>query len=88
MNWIYIIIAVSLALLFFTGSGESLAQGSGTSKEVPYTDFKAYIDKGYAQNVVINKTDNTLRMYVKPKFSRNVFNYSAQQKGNKPYLTV
>ena len=88
MNWIYIIIAVSLALLFFTGSGESLAQGSGTSKEVPYTDFKAYIDKGYAQNVVINKTDNTLRMYVKPKFIRNVFKQSAKQTGNKPYLTV
>lgn len=88
MNWIYIIIAVSLALLFFTGGGESLAQGSGTSKEVPYTDFKAYIDKGYAQNVVINKTDNTLRMYVKPKFIRNVFKQSAKQTGNKPYLTV
>lgn len=88
MNWIYIIIAVSLALLFFTGGGESLAQGSGTSKEVPYTDFKTYIEKGYAQNVVINKTDNTLRMYVKPKFIRNVFKQTAKQTGNNPYLTV
>lgn len=88
MNWIYIIIAVSLALLFFTGGGESLAQGAGTSKEVPYTDFKTYIAKGYAQNVVINKTNNTLRMYVKPKFIRNVFKQSAKQTGSNPYLTV
>ncbi|MGI6242121.1 MAG: ATP-dependent zinc metalloprotease FtsH [Prevotella sp.] len=88
MNWIYIIIAVSLALLFFTGGGESLAQGSGTSKEASYTDFKTYVNKGYAKNVVVNKTNNTLRMYVKPKFIRTVFKQTAKQTGNNPYLAV
>ncbi|MBM6991980.1 MAG: ATP-dependent zinc metalloprotease FtsH [Prevotella sp.] len=88
MNWIYIIIAVSLAIMFFTGGGDSLAKGAGASKETTYTEFKSYVEKGYAQSVVVNKTDNTLKMYVKPKFIRNVFNMSAQQVGNNPYVTV
>lgn len=88
MNWIYAIIAVSLAILFFTGGGESLAKGSGVSKEVQYTEFKTHVEKGYAQNVVINITDHTLRMYVKPKFIRNVFKQSAKQTGKNPYLSV
>src|SRR3712207_4165462 len=88
MNWIYIIIAISLAVLFFTGGGESLAQGSGSSKEARYTEFKAYVEKGYADNVVVNKADNTLRMYVKPKHIRTIFNKTAQQVGTSPYLEV
>lgn len=88
MNWIYIVIAVALAILFFTGGGESLAKGSGTSREAQYTEFKSYVEKGYASNVVVNKTGNTLRMYVKPKYVRNVFQMSAKQTGKDPYLTV
>jgi cell division protease FtsH len=88
MNWIYIIIAVALAIMFFTDSGRSLAKGSGASREATYTEFKKYVEQGYAQNVVVNKTDNTLKMYVKPKFVRNVFNMTAKQTGTNPYLTV
>ena len=88
MNWIYIIIAIALAALLFTGGGESLAKGSGASREAQYTDFKQYVEKGYAQRVVVNKTDNTLRMYVKPKYIRNVFHMSAQQVGSNPYVSV
>jgi cell division protease FtsH len=88
MNWIYIIIAASLAILFFTGTGESLAKGSGASKESTYTDFKSYVEKGYAQRIVINNNEKTLRMYVKPKYIRNVFNLSAKEVGSSPYITV
>jgi ATP-dependent metalloprotease FtsH len=88
MNWIYIIIAASLAILFFTGTGESLAKGSGASKESTYTDFKTYVEKGYAQRIVINNNEKTLRMYVKPKYIRNVFNMSAKEVGSSPYITV
>ncbi len=88
MNWIYIIIAASLAILFFTGTGESLAKGSGASKESTYTDFKSYVEKGYAQRIIINNNEKTLRMYVKPKYIRNVFNLSAKEVGSSPYITV
>ena len=46
------------------------------------------MNKGYAERVVVNKSENTLRMYVKPKFIRNVFNLPAQQVGKNPYVTV
>ncbi|MDD2601396.1 MAG: ATP-dependent zinc metalloprotease FtsH [Prevotella sp.] len=88
MNWIYVIIAISLALIFITGGGNSLARGAGANQEATYTEFKQYVEKGYAQRIVINETDNSLRMYVKPKFIRTVFNMTAKQVGSNPYVSV
>ncbi|MBB1539190.1 MAG: ATP-dependent metallopeptidase FtsH/Yme1/Tma family protein, partial [Prevotella sp.] len=88
MNWLYIIVAVVLAILLFSGGGESIARGAGASQDANYSDFKTYVNKGYAERVVVNKSENTLRMYVKPKFIRNVFNLPAQQVGKNPYVTV
>ena len=88
MNWLYIIVAVVLAILLFSGGGDSIARSAGGSQEANYSDFKAYVNKGYAQRVVVNKSENTLRMYLKPKFIRNIFNMTAQQVGSNPYLTV
>ncbi len=88
MNWIYIIIALALAFLFFTGGGDTLAKSAGASKEVSYTDFRTYVAKGYADHVVINKEDNTLKMFVKAKYIRNIFQMPAQQVGSNPYLKV
>ena len=88
MNWLYIIVAVVLAILLFSGGGDSIARSAGGSQEANYSDFKTYVNKGYAQRVVVNKSENTLRMYVKPKFIRNIFNMTAQQVGSNPYLTV
>lgn len=72
MNWIYIIVLIGLAVLFFTGGGDSLAKAAGTSKDAKYSDFKTYVEKGYAQRIVVNKNDNTLKMYVKPKYIQDV----------------
>ena len=88
MNWLYIIVAVVLAILLFSGGGESIARSAGASQDANYSDFKTYVNKGYAERVVVNKSENTLRMYVKPKFIRNVFNLPAQQVGKNPYVTV
>lgn len=88
MNWIYIIVGVVLAILLFSGGGESLARGSGVSQNATYTQFKAYVEKGYAQNVVVNTTEKTLRMYVKPAHIRDVFHQDAKQVGTNPYVTA
>ena len=87
MNWLYIIVAVVLAIMLFSGGGGSIVKGS-SSQEANYSDFKAYVDKGYAQRVVINKSDNTLKMFVKPQHIRTVFNMTAQQVGPNPYVSV
>ncbi len=87
MNWLYIIVAVVLAIMLFSGGGGSIIKGS-SSQEVSYSDFKTYVEKGFAQRVVINKSDNTLKMFVKPQYIRTVFNMSAQQVGTSPWVSV
>lgn len=59
MNWLYITVAIVLAILLFSGGGNSIAKGTGATQEASYSDFKGYVDKGYARRVVINKTENT-----------------------------
>lgn len=86
MNWIYITILVILGILFFTDGGSSITKGY--SKEVSYYDFKAYVDKGYAQRIVINKSDSKLNMYVDAAHVRDVFHQSKEQLGNAPYVSV
>lgn len=85
MNWIYVIIIVTLAILFFTGGGSSTG---GASRDDSYANFKFYVSHGYAEKVVANKDENSLKMYVKPEHIRDVFHESAKQVGNEPYLSV
>ena len=88
MNWLYGLIIVTLAILFFTGGGNALLSGSGSATNARYSDFQAYVNRGWAKSIVINKDDNTLKMYVKEQNVRNVFRKSAQQVGPNPYVTV
>ena len=88
MNWIYTIIIILLAMLFFSDGGSAFMGGPTAAQEATYTKFKLYVYKGYAQNVVVNKDKGTLRMYVKPQYIRDVFGKSAQQVGQKPFVSV
>ncbi|MBQ7471894.1 MAG: ATP-dependent zinc metalloprotease FtsH [Prevotella sp.] len=90
MGWIYLLIILSLGILFFTGGGDSLAAGAGAGakKEATYTKFKYYVEKDYAKKVVVNKSEGTLRMYVRPEHIRDVFNMTAEQTGKDPYVIV
>lgn len=88
MNWLYIIVAIVLAIMLFSGGGNSIVKGTGASQDVSYSDFKSYVEKGYAQRIVINKTENTLQMFVKPKYIRTVFHMDAQQVGTSPSVNV
>ena len=90
MNWIYLLVIVTLGILFFTGGGNSIAEGAGagTKKEATYTKFKYYVEKNYAKKVVVNKSDGVLRMYVRPEHIRDIFNQSAQQTGKDPYVRL
>ena len=88
MNWLYGLIIVTLAILFFTGGGNALLRGSGSATNARYSDFQAYVNRGWAKSIVINKDDNTLKMYVKEQNVRDVFRKSAQQVGPNPYVTV
>ena len=84
MNWIYGIVILSLIVLYFT-QGQTK---SSINTQVSYSDFKVMVDKGYAKEIVVNKYQNTLEMYVKPEHIRDVFHQGVQQTGTNPSVTV
>lgn len=85
MNWLYTIIIVVLAYLFFAGDG---AVGKQSIVESTYSDFKQFVSHGYASKVVVNRKESTLKMFVKAEHVRQVFHTSAKQVGPNPYVTV
>ena len=89
MNWIYLIAIAVLAFFFyFSGESNGIQQSRSSQKEASYDEFKARVDSGYAQKVVVNKDLKTLKMYVKPEYIREIFNRSASEVGSEPYLSV
>ena len=46
LTWLYVLILLVFAYLWFTGD-----EGSAT-KEVSYTEFKEMVDKGYADKII------------------------------------
>ncbi len=86
-SWIYLLVIIVLAILFFTNSGDKLSSSSSEDKTT-YTQFKEYVAKGYASNVVVNKNTSTLKMYVNSKNIRDVFQKAASEVGEDPYVTV
>lgn len=87
MNWIYALVAIILGILILTNGG-NLLSAPNTSKKADYTVFQQYVAKGYADKVVINKDKSTLKMFVKPKYIREIFKATAKQTGTSPYLEV
>ena len=92
MNWIYISIIVALGVLFFTGYGDGSSSTGGAkggiAKADNYYNFKDWVSKGAANEVIVNSSEKTLRMYVKPEFIQNVFKADIKQTGPNPYIEV
>ena len=84
MNWIYGIVILSLVVLYFTQGQEK----SSISTQVSYSDFKVMVAKGYAKEIVVNKHQNILEMYVKPEHIRDVFHQGVEQTGKNPAVSV
>ena len=84
MNWIYGMVIIALLLLWFAGGG----QKASVQTETSYSQFKLMVMKGYASKIVVNKEQNTLRMYVKPEHIRDVFGKGVQQTGTEPSVSV
>ena len=81
LSWLYVIIAMSFAILYFSN------QKGGIDKQITYTEFKDMINKGYA-NKIIAYDDNTVEMYIKPEFVKDVFKNDYKKVGRNPALNV
>ena len=87
MNWVYILIFVVLAVIFFSDTDSTISQSSA-SHRASYSNFKVYVNKGYASKVVVNKTEGKLKMYVYSQYIRDVFHQSKKDAGDDPYVEV
>jgi len=83
LTWIYVVIAIALGYLFFAGGDEG---GGGSSKNVTYTVFKQYVEQGYANKIIANKDEGTVKMFVKPEHIRDVFKAGVEQTGKQPFV--
>ena len=85
MSWIYMLVLFGLMAMYFFG-GDTV--GGSASKKVSYDEFKTYVNKGYASKIVINKDESTLKMYVNPQNTRDVFRQGVKNVGNNAYITT
>ena len=86
MNWIYIVAIATLIAIYFS-NGDGSIQSMPTA-ETSYTDFQGYMDRGFASRLVVDKSQGTVKMYVKPEYIRDVFKKGADQVGNDPYVSI
>ena len=87
MNWIYILAISALLIFYFTDGGNGI-QKMSQQMETSYTEFKVFVDSGYASRIVVNKAQGVLKMYVKPEHVRDVFHQGTEHTGKDPFLLV
>ena len=89
MNWVYLIVIATLAFFYLTnGSSEIQKQKEASTGQASYSEFKNFVNNGYAERIVANKSTETLKMYVKPDSIQAVFHKTTAQTGTEPYLAV
>ena len=82
LSWLYMFIAMTIAYLYFTSDGSS-----GIDKQLSYTEFKTMVNKGYASKIIAYN-DNTVDMYIKPEFIKEVFKDDYKKVGRSPSMHV
>lgn len=74
LNWTYMIAILLLAYLFYTNNN-----GNGSyQKNVSYTEFQEYVHKGWARNIVVNKGDGNVRMYIQKPYVGEIYGKAAE----------
>ncbi|MBP5381595.1 MAG: ATP-dependent zinc metalloprotease FtsH [Bacteroidaceae bacterium] len=87
LSWFYLIVAIVLGYLFLTS--DDTLRGGAMSKNATYSQFREYVEQGYASRIIVNKDDGQLYMYVKPEHIRDIFKTASNNKsGNDPYVIV
>ena len=81
LNWFYALILVILGILYITN------QDGGIKKEINYTEFRTYVEKGYV-NKIVAYNDNSLDVYIKPEFAPEVLKTDATNIGRSPMVTT
>ena len=81
LNWFYLLILLMIGGLWFTN-----LNGSG-SKEIPYNEFKSYVNQGYIDRI-IGYDDNTVEAYIKAQHVKDVFGNDSSRVGRNPMIAT
>lgn len=81
LNWLYAFIIAILGVLILTN------QDDGMQKNITYTEFQNYVDKGYVKKINAY-SDNSLEVFIKPEFAPEVFKTNVKQIGRNPKVTT
>ena len=71
IKWVYAAIAVVLFSMY-------LMSPKTANKEVPYSKFKTYVEKGYVEKLVVIANKDVVQAYIKPEATVQVFGTSQQ----------
>ena len=82
LSWLYMFIAMTIAYLYFTSD-----DNAGVNKQLTYTEFKNMVNKGYASKIIAYN-DNTVDMFVKPEYVKEVFKDDYKKVGRSPSMHV
>ena len=82
LSWLYMFIAITIAYLYFTSE-----DNTGIDRQLTYTEFKEMVNKGYA-NKIIAYNDNTVDMFIKPEYVKEVFKDDYKKVGRNPSMHV
>ena len=75
-------IAMTIAYLYFTSD-----DNGGVNRELTYTEFKDMVTKGYASKIIAYN-DNTVDMFIKPEYIKDVFKDNYKKVGRSPSVHV
>lgn len=85
LTWVYFIIIIGLGIMLYRGN---TGNAGGIDKEVDYTTFRSYVKQGVAKEVVVNKTDGSARMVVRPEKIREIYKQGVDQTGSAPTVSA
>ena len=77
LNWLYIFLILGIIYVYLFHNDTSV------EKRIDYSTFKEYVEKGYASDIVIEKNDYSLKMFINREYDRKVFgngNKSSQKR--------
>ena len=83
LTWIYVLVGLTLIYLLLMSDNRT-----GVSKTTNFTNFQIYVSKGYAERIVVNKTDGQAVMEVKPEYVKKIFAQQQTNPGGAPPTVV
>ena len=84
LTWVYLLIVLGLSYVLFTGTGF----GGSADKDIDYTTFKAYVQKGYAKSITVNKSEQNAKILIDSGHIRDVFGKESGKVGQNPTATA